>query len=717
MQKVNVIITCYNKEKTIARAIETVKRQTLEEFFCVVVDDGSTDNSWEIINNAIENDKRFSAIKLENCGVANARNKGIELCKAQYITCLDGDDGIQPEFLETCYNAITKLNGVGVVYTDILLSHPDSYFTVARWPEPQPELQFERKNQIPCCNMFRRDVFEKVGGYRQRYAPRGAGAEDAELWLRFFKTGYTAKKITNEPLFIYSAFGGLTQNNHYNEVNWVNWHTTKPLASLEESDTITHIINEYDRPEISVVIPVGPGHEHYLIDALDSLESQTFTNWEAIVIFDIEDSALNGVCGNYYETVYPYVKFIYTSGGLGAGAARNLGINEAKGKYITFLDADDHLQPKFLEFTKSAIEHFKADWVYTDLYTQTIYNEEQFKLKVTELDNQGLLHQILKEKNGAIEFIYPYECSEFSVDQLFNGGVAAVTALYKKSDLLEVEGFDEINNREDWDLHFRLAKAGKCGLRLPLPLFTYRLHTGTRREYKYDEAIDFETGKKIDKERLYKLYDYEELKMGCSSCRKNKITIKPATTNDLTTLEYVAKNTGGSVRGITGKSYHIEHIGNKYILQKVHPQDAEVFLNKGLTRKMATQKTKQNIIVSPTPQKVKVVEMSREERLAETNRQLLEQRKQVEIEVEAYFNNQPETKTTDEDMLPDYNNWYNLPEMYNGNMQVLKHHLDRHPLTEDILNQVLKNEQNGKNRKGAKKLIKSMIDKLGVNKQ
>ena len=56
MPKVNVIITCYNKEKTIARAIETVKWQTLDGFFCIVVDDGSTDNSWESINDAIEND-------------------------------------------------------------------------------------------------------------------------------------------------------------------------------------------------------------------------------------------------------------------------------------------------------------------------------------------------------------------------------------------------------------------------------------------------------------------------------------------------------------------------------------------------------------------------------------------------------------------------------------------------------------------------------------
>lgn len=707
MAKVNVIITCYNKEQTIARAIELVKRQTFTDFFCIVVDDGSTDSSWEIISKAIAEDKRFIAVKLKNCGVANARNYGIGLGNAPYITCLDGDDGLDNSFLQVCYEEFQKQNNnVGIVYTDLLLAHIDSYFTVARWQEANPNEQFNGHNQVPCCNMFRRDIFERLGGYRQRYAPKGAGAEDAEMWLRFFKLGYTAKKVTNEPLFIYNTYGGLTQNMQYQEVNWLNWHTTQPFSSLQNPDNgIAHIVNEYDEPEISVIIPVGPGHEHYLIDALDSLEAQTFQNWEAIVIFDNADfdSTLN--------TSYPYVNFVYNGTGKhGAGIARNIGIKQAKGKYIVFLDADDYLQPKFLELTLSALKHFNVDWVYTDLYTQTIYNEAQYKMKVNELDTQRLFHKVLRAKNDWVEFIYRYECDEWSIDKLFNGGVAAVTALYKKQDILDVGGFEEEHNREDWDLHFRLAKAGKCGLRLPLPLFTYRLHTGTRREYKYDDAIDFKTGKQLDVKRLNELYDKEELKMACTSCKKNKIVIKKVPDSDLTTLEYIGKIAGGSIKGVTGSAYQIDHFAGKNFINKVHPQDAQEFIARGICQPLPVQKHKTDPIVSPTPQKIEVIELSREERLKAVNDRMLAEQEKIRQEIEAMFFSLDKASDEALEITEKETDFYLLNHPDEFTVRELKEFLSIHELEPQELKLLLNNEQQLKNRKSAIKAIAEHIE-------
>ena len=178
MSKIDVIITCYNKQDTIQRAIKSVKQQTLEDFFCIVVDDGSTDDSWQIINAEIDDDDRFIAVKIKNVGVANARNPGISYGHSPYINCLDGDDGYYPEFLETCYNAIIQDKTLGIVYTEVLLYRIDNNFTIADWPNADHDKQFQGHNQVPCCNLFRRDVFERVGGYKQRYAPKGAGAED-----------------------------------------------------------------------------------------------------------------------------------------------------------------------------------------------------------------------------------------------------------------------------------------------------------------------------------------------------------------------------------------------------------------------------------------------------------------------------------------------------------------------------------------------------------
>lgn len=742
MTKVNVVITCYNKQGTIARTIETVKSQTLKDFKCIVVDDGSTDNSWDIIKNSTKDDGRFVVIKLENSGVANARNTGISHGDAQYIVCLDGDDGLESEFLETCYNAIKDMKCIGIVYTDALLAHAGGRFTVAGWSETDPKEQFNGKNQVPCCNMFRRDIFERVGGYRQRYAPNGAGAEDAELWLRFFKLGYTAKKISQKPLFIYNMYNGFTTSENYTEVNWINWHTHKPFPSLEIPDNnINHVVREYESPEVSVIIPVCETHIHFLVDALDSLEAQTFYNWEAIVVFDINDSALDGLDNDYYEKAYPYVKFVYTSGGLGAGAARNIGVEASRGDYLVFLDADDYLQPRYIELTLSALKHFKADWMYTDVYGQTIHYKKEFEDHKRVLGDNFV--SIVKEKNGKIEYLWIEECEEWNVEKLYYGGIAAVTSLYKRSDFDLVGGFDEENNREDWDFHMRLASAGKCGLRLPLPLFTYRLNAGIRREYK-DVAKTQEESSKLkrqDIQRIQTKYDKKELEMGCTACRKNKINIKPARESDLNTLQYIGKIPGGIVKGkVTGNSYSIVNSGNIKVIQKVHPQDAAKFVELGIFKALPKQKKSKNIIVSATP--IKVVEIESKEyaekrqvvKIENTNNL---KKKKIIIDTSAKiapklmmvtqhpdklldFSEQGISVNLDspEDQFIDFSEELNKnikpwPELVNnpekGSIKDIKKLLSESELDQDALEHMLYAEQNSVNRKGAVKVIRKAI--------
>lgn len=672
MSKVDVIITCYNKEDTIARAINSVKQQTLTDFTCIVVNDGSADNSQAIIEHEIENDARFVSLQLKNCGVANARNEGIKLGNSPYINCLDGDDWYYPEFLQTCYDAISQDRSLGIVYTEMLLAHPDDNFTIADWKQADFNEQFNGKNQVPCCNLFRRDIFERLGGYRQRYAPNGAGAEDAELWLRFFKLGYKAKKVTEQPLFIYNAYGGLTQDKGYHEVNWTNWHNTKPAPSLQKPDNgYAHIVNEYDRPEISVIIPVCDKHIHYLPDALDSLEAQTFTNWEAIVVFD-------GIKHGYslskeFKKSYPYIKCFGTASSKGAGYARNFGVKQSKGEHLTFLDADDYLQPKFLEYTLSALKHFNADWIYTDLWTQTIYNEEQYKLKCNELNIQGLPHNVIKRKNDLVEFYYRYNCDEWSVEKLYESGIAAVTGLYKRSDFDLVNGFDEDNNREDWDFHLRLAKTGKCGLRLPLPLFTYRLNTGIRREY-IDVAKNYDESKSLklkDIERLHTTYNLEELIMPCTACKKKQIEIANNTSvPNESTLVYVGKITGGTIRGpATGRMYAMLHNGNTTYIDKVLPQDAKLLISRGDFETLKTEKQPENTIVSPTPVKVEVVKLTHAERLqktiefAEKAREEAMKQTIAEFEQLTKTDEKPEEVFETEELDEEFAvNWYDEPD-------------------------------------------------------
>jgi glycosyltransferase involved in cell wall biosynthesis len=376
---VTVVVPVFNYGHTVVRAIESVKSQTLNNLECVVVDDGSSDDSKDAVENAIKGDLRFRYVYQDNKGVAHARNKGISLGSGRYICCLDADDAIEPNFLETLVPHLEKEAGLGIAYSGLTYVLPDGRTGLSEWPGAWDfQEQLKRKNQIPTCCVFRRAMWERLGGYKQRYAPDGQGAEDAEFWLRSGAYGWQSKKVTQEGLFIYSWMSGRASGaKDYKEVDWLELHpwtrdNKHPFASYALPDKWSHPVNQYDEPEVSVIIPVGPGHEGLLIDALDSLESQTFRKWEAIVVWDsLGEPIFNGVD---YRVSYPYVRWVFTSGSIGAGAARNRGAEIARGKLLLFLDSDDFLLPNFLERT---VQVFNSTGyaTYTDYEGWAIVND------------------------------------------------------------------------------------------------------------------------------------------------------------------------------------------------------------------------------------------------------------------------------------------------------------------------------------------------------
>ena len=105
MPEVSIIIPVYNNEAYVQKCIDSVKKQSFEEFEAIIVNDGSTDNSRSIIEALIEKDERFHLINQENQGVAAARNRGIDQAKGKYLTFIDGDDYIGRDYLKNLYEA------------------------------------------------------------------------------------------------------------------------------------------------------------------------------------------------------------------------------------------------------------------------------------------------------------------------------------------------------------------------------------------------------------------------------------------------------------------------------------------------------------------------------------------------------------------------------------------------------------------------------------
>lgn len=110
MIKVSIIVPVYNKEKYIKRCIESILNQTLDEIEILIINDGSSDNSLNIINELIKKDKRVIVVDKNNEGLTKTRNLGLKLAKGKYILFVDADDYIEKSMLEDMYKKIEKDN-------------------------------------------------------------------------------------------------------------------------------------------------------------------------------------------------------------------------------------------------------------------------------------------------------------------------------------------------------------------------------------------------------------------------------------------------------------------------------------------------------------------------------------------------------------------------------------------------------------------------------
>jgi glycosyltransferase involved in cell wall biosynthesis len=327
-------------------------------------------------------------------------------------------------------------------------------------------------------------------------------------------------------LFIYSYKSGrVSGDKAYREIDWRSLHpSTKDhlhpfvCVATPMNKRPSHPVRQYDEPVISVVIPVGNGHKQHVFNALDSLESQTMRKWEVIVVDDTDDLASWSFDGidNMLKS-YPYVRMVKTEGRMGAGYARNRGAEVARASLLLFLDADDNF------LVPEALEKMLAAWnsegmaVYTDYVSKAfISSEEADRLKNSKrLLNYNPIDGLAMHLSYAGE----YDC-EKAVNQPANPLFLwnLISTLVPKLWHDEIGGFDEtMPSWEDWEYWLRMARAGKCFIRLAEPMIAYRFYTGNRRE----------TGIQMPQELLTYITNKLEgvTKMPCRSCGGNKKSI------------------------------------------------------------------------------------------------------------------------------------------------------------------------------------------------
>ena len=111
--KVSIIVPVYNVEKYICRCLDSVVSQTFTDWECILVDDGSLDNSGKVCDEYAERDRRFKVIHRKNSGVSAARNMGLDMAEGEWISFVDSDDWIEKETYKIAIeNAIKEKSDV-----------------------------------------------------------------------------------------------------------------------------------------------------------------------------------------------------------------------------------------------------------------------------------------------------------------------------------------------------------------------------------------------------------------------------------------------------------------------------------------------------------------------------------------------------------------------------------------------------------------------------
>lgn len=195
---VSAIIPCYNAVATVKRAVDSLLQQTVAVDEIIVVNDGSTDGSLEILRQLEKANEQLIVIDQENAGVSLARNRAIVLAQGEFLLMLDADDYFEATFIKKALEKFSENEQYGAVMC--------GYVRVVNGkkvnPYIPPEISLQScllSNGALSCLLFKKEAITKAGLYDEKMQ---LGYEDWDLNIRVLKLGYKYG-VVREVLFNY----------------------------------------------------------------------------------------------------------------------------------------------------------------------------------------------------------------------------------------------------------------------------------------------------------------------------------------------------------------------------------------------------------------------------------------------------------------------------------------------------------------------------------
>ena len=508
---ISIIVPIYNVEDYLRECLDSIQKQTYPNFECIMVNDGSTDNSKQIAEEYLV-DSRFRLINQSNQGLSSARNTGISHVREEspFVAFVDSDDYVYPECLETLIEHIEDdvdiIEGMIECYHDkIKVDNVSHNF------EKQILTTKDEKLGKLALNELRVGVFPKL--FRKNlltedFFPKGWIFEDLAVvpelvsnsgkWIKLSKVLYgyrirpnsiTNKEFSEEKLSIFNILEKF--DSYFKDENditkllveklkylYLNYHDLafvpentqyKQLYKYEKQKLLSKIADYEGRTLISIIIPIY-NVENYLRQCLDSIMGQTYQNFECLLINDGSPDHSADICREYVSKDSRFKYFEKKNGGV--SSARNLGIEHSKGEYITFIDADDWVDSDYLEVLYTTLLEEGADI--------TVSTYKQFNIK----DGCFYIHSFQRGYEKKI-FTGPELIDELQLLSSFDHSYSSVCGKLVKSARVESIRFNEETTLgEDMEFWYKLFLISDKIVYINKDTYIYRTSND---EYKHFE--------------------------------------------------------------------------------------------------------------------------------------------------------------------------------------------------------------------------------------
>ncbi len=447
---ISIIVPIYNVEEYLKECLDSIQKQTYQNYDCIMINDGSTDSSREIAETYLV-DSRFRLINQDNQGLSAARNTGLRNLKEEssFVAFVDSDDYLNPLFLEKLAEQISE--DVDIIEGSIQSFKEGIYYNLLQIHQDKLVLTtVEEKLEQLVSQGLRGSVFPKL--YRKsllndNFFPQGFIFEDlavipelvtlSKKWVkiqdvlyyyRIRENSITTKSFSEKNLDIFKILEKFDLFFVDADLNVKLWAERLKYAQLnhqykttvlednpyiskyqEKLEKLMLKIKKYEKREvtgelISIIISVS-NTEPYLRQCLDSLLNQTYISFEVILLNNGSTDSSAAICQEYAEKDSRFKYFEKEQDSI--SSSYNLGIEASKGTYITFIKSDDWVDSDYLELLYATMIEEKADIVvstyktfnvdtglleyhaYQKDCTESIFNKKDLLLALPRLDRDS----------------------------------------------------------------------------------------------------------------------------------------------------------------------------------------------------------------------------------------------------------------------------------------------------------------------------------------